>query len=813
MIEEQGGVRITGSETAQEIKKLSKASGIPERELAQEVEKQAFKQEVATSLFKKQAEKREVPEWVKERAVKSFEDNPTARRVTIETSEGSYTFERGETKKSYSGSGAVWGSAESFKQSSIKEQAELQAERPDLKNLKYWELYAKEQRGKTYGGLASAGYSIIIGASKSTSQIIQHPIKEGARLGAYTLLATYTGGAGVVAGAFGETLFIPGKREALAYEIKNNPYFVTETIGGAVPYVVIGGLVTAGIKGVKAGIKQIKGVKTQQYTTTYEPVKLEIGKTSVTQKIKTDLKPGQLTEYQRGYLGYTYGERAPSVTVGSIKQSTGIKGRIVGLDKTQYLSLQTKKYYIQATSKPGLRIDNTAKVSYPGYITKIKYISKSTGKIVSTKSVFTKEGLKPELEGSIKSKSIEGVNWKKLLKTDQAEYKTGIDVKGGRFKQTSTEIKQLSVQKTRQLDTATNYELKSTKYNLKGEPNIYYEIKQPEIIYSKAPTYKSNILKIEPGQDFITVTSIKEPTLVTVVKTTGKTNTYYVSETGLKPIGKKAELLLGSTTQRIEKINVLTPDKSTKIKTDVGLVSPELLGEVTKGIPKTEIVALSIPSVDYKSKVQQTIKPTLRTDVRLISEPKKIPDNILETKPLTDTKPKTETISSINTKTKIETIESPEISETIEVTTPKTKTPFQFLKVPTPQTPPPVAPGNYLEDFEMFETPKKFSVLARRRGQFKEIAQAETIQEAFTKGSFFVDTTSSASFKIEPLGFDFDVGGQAKALLPETFRESKREPGVYVEKRAFRISTPGEKKEITELGLLSLQTKKQFWRL
>jgi hypothetical protein len=40
------------------------------------------------------------------------------------------------------------------------------------------------------------------------------------------------------------------------------------------------------------------------------------------------------------------------------------------------------------------------------------------------------------------------------------------------------------------------------------------------------------------------------------------------------------------------------------------------------------------------------------------------------------------------------------------------------------------------------------------------------------------------------------------------FRKSKKEKGVMIQKREFRIGTPGEKSEITQKGIWSNKRKK-----
>lgn len=106
---------------------------------------------------------------------------------------------------------------------------------------------------------------------------------------------------------------------------------------------------------------------------------------------------------------------------------------------------------------------------------------------------------------------------------------------------------------------------------------------------------------------------------------------------------------------------------------------------------------------------------------------------------------------------------------------------------------------------------EQFKVQVRKKGIFKTIAVTETPEEAFRIGKFNVEQTASASLRVKPVGSGEKVTGIGKGILPQTkFRLSQKEPDVFIQRRRFRIGTPGEKKEITQKGLLALKGKKIF---
>jgi len=98
-----------------------------------------------------------------------------------------------------------------------------------------------------------------------------------------------------------------------------------------------------------------------------------------------------------------------------------------------------------------------------------------------------------------------------------------------------------------------------------------------------------------------------------------------------------------------------------------------------------------------------------------------------------------------------------------------------------------------------------FNVLVRRQGTFRDVGQFGSLREAFIKGRGIVENTAGASFKVEDKEGRVQSGGLK--FLNNNFYASKREQGVFIEKRENRISTAGEKGEITFKGLFAIKTQ------
>jgi hypothetical protein len=99
-----------------------------------------------------------------------------------------------------------------------------------------------------------------------------------------------------------------------------------------------------------------------------------------------------------------------------------------------------------------------------------------------------------------------------------------------------------------------------------------------------------------------------------------------------------------------------------------------------------------------------------------------------------------------------------------------------------------------------------FVVSVRRSGVFSPVGFFSSPQEAFVEGQRVVGGTAGASFKVsDPKG---EVVPTSSFSLGNRFRPSKTERGVVVERRKYRISSPGELEEITYKGLMSQKRKR-----
>lgn len=103
------------------------------------------------------------------------------------------------------------------------------------------------------------------------------------------------------------------------------------------------------------------------------------------------------------------------------------------------------------------------------------------------------------------------------------------------------------------------------------------------------------------------------------------------------------------------------------------------------------------------------------------------------------------------------------------------------------------------EDNGLFET------FVRRRGRFEIVGRFADPEEAIRAGARIVQGTAAASFKVTGDGSVLEYAAQG--LNPSQFRESRREPGVVIERVSQRINTPGELGEITFKGISISRSK------
>lgn len=91
----------------------------------------------------------------------------------------------------------------------------------------------------------------------------------------------------------------------------------------------------------------------------------------------------------------------------------------------------------------------------------------------------------------------------------------------------------------------------------------------------------------------------------------------------------------------------------------------------------------------------------------------------------------------------------------------------------------------------------RFKLLVRQRGKFRAVAVGDVDELSF-KGQSILKETARASYKIQS-----ETGETIQLNIPSGFIKSKREMGVIVQPRENRISSMGEKREITYAGIRS----------
>jgi len=308
--------------------------------------------------------------------------------------------------------------------------------------------------------------------------------------------------------------------------------------------------------------------------------------------------------------------------------------------------------------------------------------------------------------------------------------------------------------------------------------------------YGRTP-YKHDPKFMGPGQRGINQAALEQ-------KHTGPTihEPEYIVKTQLQHPEAivKPELKLLQETQLQQQAGVL--------KT-IQLIKPELkLAPVLTTKTKQEIDTKNLlnAKVDTKTKTKQIVKADVKVDTKAIT--KTLAETKTDTKTLTKAQTKTLTETKTDTKTLTKTI-TPTVTQTVA------KTPAPLLEFP--KTPPPVAPVIGLPDL-----PERggmaYAVEVRRRGMFQEVGKARTLAKAFLLGKQKVEHTAAASLRVVPLGGNKREGISAGAwsvLGKQKFRKSKTEADVFIQRRSYRISTAGEKGEITKKGLLAIQLGKQ----
>lgn len=274
--------------------------------------------------------------------------------------------------------------------------------------------------------------------------------------------------------------------------------------------------------------------------------------------------------------------------------------------------------------------------------------------------------------------------------------------------------------------------------------------------------------------------------------------------------------LIQDITQRVSDAQFDTETTPTRFIGTIDKTPTETRPTTTIPIPKTK--PFIIQSEIYKEKIgtKQTINLIQETNINKKIDTRRI--NIIQTKTdieqnielQQEQKPRIQQAQERIQETKIQQ-KNPQILITITETRntpqqikPPTITPTK-QKIEEPQTnikPQEdiiTTPRSYKKTKDTLEERKGgFIARVRKKGKFISLGEFSTSKEAFTKGRKGIEETASASLDVIN-----KLTGQRSTYfgsLPTNIQPSKRETGVYIQKRETRISSQGEKLEITYKG-------------
>jgi hypothetical protein len=190
--------------------------------------------------------------------------------------------------------------------------------------------------------------------------------------------------------------------------------------------------------------------------------------------------------------------------------------------------------------------------------------------------------------------------------------------------------------------------------------------------------------------------------------------------------------------------------------------------------PKTEIYNVKIPIVDTTPRVSQEYRPITDTTNYQIVEPIQVVQPEQKVEPIVDVRP----------------VQQPDQT---------------FVNIFEENTKKGGDGGLFMLPSAKNKAEYGFTPLfVRRRGKFNFIGSFESGEAAYSKGRQIVRETAAASFK---------VGGRVNKLFDTDIVASTREPQVFIQKREKRISSVGEKLEITQKGIFAQKAKKSLWKV
>jgi hypothetical protein len=258
--------------------------------------------------------------------------------------------------------------------------------------------------------------------------------------------------------------------------------------------------------------------------------------------------------------------------------------------------------------------------------------------------------------------------------------------------------------------------------------------------------------------------------------------------------------------------------------TTTSTVKPISFGEIgIVSLPKSSSEYSFGPSTVFKPSSSTVQKPEYVVQSSPKTEPSSIPDvwsvskskaeSVVVLDPININVTRSENINRLDLYTETETELRTELqsrlnlqltTDTTITTTPRTT----ITTTPIVDVPPPTTTNFPFSKESGKNKNEMFNVEVRKKGVFKKIATVSSPTEAFSIGQKNVMTTASASFRVTS-----STGTVRNPAVPSNiFYQSKKESGVFIQRREKRISTAGEKREITFKGIQMNRNKNIFKR-
>lgn len=274
-----------------------------------------------------------------------------------------------------------------------------------------------------------------------------------------------------------------------------------------------------------------------------------------------------------------------------------------------------------------------------------------------------------------------------------------------------------------------------------------------------------------------------------VDKTTAKAETKQIQ----KPKIEQKNILTG---EKLYYIDIEATQTTTKAIPSLKSYQTQQANKITT-TPTLRLNQASTPISEQKPIIERVQAPNYENAFLNKSEP------VLENKPEIVTEQKPELV--LEKKPELVLEQKPELKQQPSIRV------INEPRILTPNKPPFTPPPPIIAPKEQESKTGLFSVQVRRKGFFREIAKAETPEQAFNIGRVAVSKSAAASFKVVSEDNDYNLASIGSKLLPKKqFFASKKEKDVFIEKKEKRIKSKGELEEITFKGLAAIRTKKSF---